>query len=73
MLTLKYAHAFSTDPTLEHVKINAVTPGCTATDLNGFRGTKTPEEGAIAAVRWATIGQDGATGGFFDESGPVPW
>lgn len=36
-------------------------------------GTKTPEEGAIAAVRLATIGQDGATGGFFDESGRVPW
>ncbi|UOE44998.1 SDR family NAD(P)-dependent oxidoreductase [Agromyces larvae] len=73
MLTLKYAHAFSDDPALQHVKINAVTPGYTATDLNGFRGTKTAEEGATAAVHWATVAAEGATGGFFDESGRVPW
>ncbi|QEO13071.1 SDR family NAD(P)-dependent oxidoreductase [Agromyces intestinalis] len=73
MLTLKYAHAFLADPTLRHVKINAVTPGYTATDLNGFRGSKSPEEGATAAVRWATVGADGTTGGFFDDSGRVPW
>ena len=73
MLTVTYAHAFRADPELSHVKINAVTPGYTTTDLNGFRGTKTPEEGARAVVHWATVGERGASGGFFDESGPVPW
>ena len=73
MLTLKYAHAFRADRTLDHVKINAVTPGYTATDLNGFRGMKTPEEGAAATVHWATVGDDEASGGFFDETGRVPW
>ena len=73
MLTVKYANAFRDDEGLAHVKINAVTPGYVATDLNGFRGVRTPDEGARAAVHWATIGDDGATGGFFDEDGPVPW
>ncbi|QAY73612.1 SDR family NAD(P)-dependent oxidoreductase [Agromyces protaetiae] len=73
MLTLKYALAFAADPALAHVKINAVTPGYTATDLNGFRGTKTPEEGAAAVVEWATAGPDASTGGFFDDAGRVPW
>jgi hypothetical protein len=29
--------------------------------------------GAEIAVRLATIGPDGPTGGFFDDDGPVPW
>jgi hypothetical protein len=28
---------------------------------------------AIIAVRLATIGPGGPTGGFFDDDGPVPW
>ena len=73
MLTVKYANAFSSDPDLAHIKVNSVTPGYTATDLNGFRGTKTTEQGAMAAVRWATVGDEGETGGFFDDAGRVPW
>jgi len=74
MLTLKYAQAFKDDPVFAHVRINAVTPGYTATDLNGFRGTKTTAEGARAIVHWAAVdGNDAESGGFFDESGRVPW
>lgn len=73
MLTVKYANAFLDDPELAHVKINAVTPGYVATDLNGFKGVRSPDEGARAAVRWAMVGDDGETGGFFDENGRVPW
>ncbi len=55
------------------IKVNAADPGYCATDLNGHSGPRTPEQGAIAAVRLATLPAGGPTGGFFDEDGPVPW
>jgi NAD(P)-dependent dehydrogenase (short-subunit alcohol dehydrogenase family) len=67
MLTVQYAK------TLPQLKINAVDPGYTATDLNAHRGTQTIEEGAEIIVRMAQTGPDGPTGGYFDRSGPVPW
>jgi NAD(P)-dependent dehydrogenase (short-subunit alcohol dehydrogenase family) len=67
MLTVKYAAAFPT------MRINSVDPGYTATDLNAHRGTQTVEEGAEAIVRYALLGPDGPTGGFFDGNGPEPW
>jgi NAD(P)-dependent dehydrogenase (short-subunit alcohol dehydrogenase family) len=53
--------------------INSVTPGYTATDLNGFAGFKTAAQGARPIVRMATIGADGPSGKFFKEGGEVPW
>jgi NAD(P)-dependent dehydrogenase (short-subunit alcohol dehydrogenase family) len=67
MLTLQYAKAFP------DIRINAVDPGYTATDLNAHRGTQTVEEGAEIIVRMAQTGPDGRTGGYFDRHGPVPW
>jgi NAD(P)-dependent dehydrogenase (short-subunit alcohol dehydrogenase family) len=55
------------------ITVNAVDPGYCATDLNNHSGYRTPEQGAIAAVRWATLDGAGPTGGFFDEGGVVPW
>ncbi|MFJ6724341.1 SDR family oxidoreductase [Streptomyces sp. NPDC091281] len=55
------------------VLINAVCPGYVATDLNAFQGVRTPEQGAIAAIRLSTIPDDGPHGRFFDEDGEVPW
>jgi len=55
------------------IKVNAVCPGFTATELNKFRGTRTVEQGARAAVQFALIAEDGPNGGFFNESGPLPW
>jgi NAD(P)-dependent dehydrogenase (short-subunit alcohol dehydrogenase family) len=66
-LTVHYAKA------LPHMRVNAVDPGYTATDLNGNSGTQTVAEGTDAMVRLATVGPDGPTGGFFDRNGPVPW
>ena len=66
-LTVHYAKAFP------QMRINAVDPGYTATDLNGHRGTQTLTEGTDAIVAYATIGPDGPTGGFFDRHGVVPW
>jgi hypothetical protein len=45
------------------VLVNAACPGFVATDLNGFRGHKTPEEGAAIALHLATLPDDGPTGG----------
>ncbi|QHC21494.1 SDR family oxidoreductase [Streptomyces sp. GS7] len=56
-----------------NILINAACPGYCATDLNGFRGVRTPEQGAAIAVRLATLPDDGPTGGFFDDAGEVPW
>lgn len=53
-------------------KINSVTPGSTATNLNQFKGTQTVEQGARYIVKYATIGIDGPTGGFFKEE-EIPW
>ena len=53
-------------------KINSVSPGYTATDLNQHRGTQTVEQGAKFIVKYATLGIDGPTGGFFREE-EIPW
>jgi NAD(P)-dependent dehydrogenase (short-subunit alcohol dehydrogenase family) len=66
-ITVQYAKAFP------GIRVNAVEPGFTATDLNGNTGIQTVEEGAEIIVRMALIGPDGPTGGFFDAAGPVPW
>jgi NAD(P)-dependent dehydrogenase (short-subunit alcohol dehydrogenase family) len=67
MVTTQYAKNF---PAL---RINAVDPGYTATDLNSHRGPQTVAEGAEAIVTMATIGPDGPTGTFTDRHGRVPW
>jgi hypothetical protein len=38
--------------------------GFTITNLNGYAGTETVEEGAAEAVRVALLGSDGPTGKF---------
>lgn len=57
----------------EGIKVNIACPGYTATDLNGFNGHRTVEQGARRAVELALIGADGPTGTFSDENGPVTW
>jgi NAD(P)-dependent dehydrogenase (short-subunit alcohol dehydrogenase family) len=56
-----------------NILINLGCPGYCATDLNGFRGVRTPEQGAAIAIHLATLPDDGPTGGFFEDAGPVPW
>ncbi len=55
------------------IKVNAVNPGFTATDLNHHRGTQTLAEGAAAALHYALIGKHGESGGFFSADAPLPW
>lgn len=55
------------------IKVNSADPGYTATDLNHNSGTKTVEQGASIIFDLATLPDDGATGGYFDDQGVVPW
>jgi NAD(P)-dependent dehydrogenase (short-subunit alcohol dehydrogenase family) len=58
----------------EGIKVNAVSPGFTKTNLNGYAGTETVEEGAREAVRVALLGPDGPTGTFTRwENETIPW
>ncbi|MDF3288194.1 SDR family oxidoreductase [Streptomyces silvisoli] len=67
MITVQYAKAFP------KMRINAVEPGYTATDLNHHTGTQTVEQGAEIIVRMAQVGPDGPTGGYVGAEGPLPW
>jgi NAD(P)-dependent dehydrogenase (short-subunit alcohol dehydrogenase family) len=55
------------------MRINAVEPGYTATDLNAHAGTQTVEQGAEIIVQMAQIGPGGPTGGYFDRHGRLAW
>jgi NAD(P)-dependent dehydrogenase (short-subunit alcohol dehydrogenase family) len=67
MITVQYAKAFP------GMRINAVEPGFTKTDLNGNTGIQTVEQGAEIIVRMAQVGSAGPTGGYFDAAGTIPW
>lgn len=69
MVTVQYAKA------LPEFKVNAVEPGFTATDLAGGPGSggRPVEESAEVIVRMATLGPDGPTGTFQQNSGELPW
>jgi NAD(P)-dependent dehydrogenase (short-subunit alcohol dehydrogenase family) len=56
------------------IKVNAVSPGFTKTNLNEYKGTETVEEGAAEAVRVALLGPEGPTGTFTHAKlGTLPW
>lgn len=57
----------------EDFKVNAVNPGFTATDLNGFTGKRSVERAAEIVAKYATLDASGPTGGFFTENGMLPW
>jgi NAD(P)-dependent dehydrogenase (short-subunit alcohol dehydrogenase family) len=65
--------AFAAELDAAGIKVNAACPGFTGTDLNFFRGTRTVEEGAREPVHLALIDDNGPTGTFSNEDGPLPW
>lgn len=67
MLTTQYAKG------LPGIKVNAVDPGYTATDLNGHSGPQTVTEGTDAIVALATAQPGAGTGRVLDRFGSVPW
>lgn len=69
MMTVQLAWELRDTP----IKVNAVNPGHTATDLNGNSGTQTVEDGAAETLRQSLASDDAPTGGFFETGGIVPW
>lgn len=67
VMTIQLAKAFPA------IRVNAVEPGYTNTDLNGRTGTQTVAEGAEIIVQMAQIGPDGPTGTFVSARGPIAW
>jgi NAD(P)-dependent dehydrogenase (short-subunit alcohol dehydrogenase family) len=65
--------ALASDLESAGIKVNAVCPGFTATDLNNFQGTRTVEQAAREPVRLALLDANGPTGTYSNEDGPLPW
>ncbi len=58
----------------EGIPVNALSPGFIKTNLNGYAGTQTVEEGAREVVRVALLGRNGPTGGFTRwDNQTIPW
>ena len=56
------------------IKVNLVSPGFTSTNLNGFQGTQSVEDGSREVVRVTLLGPDGPTGTFTRwENTTIPW
>lgn len=57
----------------ENFCVSSVTPGYTATDLNGHSGTQSTDEAAAIIVGYATQPSPSANGAFLMKGGIVPW
>lgn len=55
------------------IKVNSVCPGWVKTDLGSDAAPRTVDEGVRIIIQLATLAQDGASGGFFNEDGRIPW
>jgi NAD(P)-dependent dehydrogenase (short-subunit alcohol dehydrogenase family) len=55
------------------IKVNAVCPGFTSTNLNNFEGTGTVQQAARHPVRLALLGEEGPTGTFSNVRRQLPW
>ncbi|RZK38132.1 MAG: SDR family NAD(P)-dependent oxidoreductase [Pedobacter sp.] len=65
--------AFAIELEDANIKVNAVSPGYTATALNNFQGTDTVEEGSKEPIRVA-LDESGTTGNFTGPNQEVyPW
>lgn len=64
--------AFAIELEKHNIKVNAVSPGYTATALNNFEGTDTVEVGSREPIRVA-LETNGPTGTFTGPDGILPW
>jgi len=56
------------------IKVNIVSPAFTKTNLNGYEGTESVEDGSREVVRVALLGPDGPSGTFTRwENTTIPW
>lgn len=69
MVTVLFANQYRSTA----LRINAVDPGAVNTPMTQGRASREPIDGARPVVQCVLIEDDGPTGCFFDEHGPVPW
>jgi NAD(P)-dependent dehydrogenase (short-subunit alcohol dehydrogenase family) len=55
------------------IKVNACCPGWCRTSMGGPGAPRSPGEGIRIILHLATLPEDGPTGGFYREDGPIPW
>lgn len=55
------------------IKINSAAPGFTITDMTEGQGTRTVDQASKIIVKLATLDENGANGGFFEDNGEIPW
>jgi len=56
------------------IKVNLVSPGFTSTNLNGYEGAESVEDGSREVVRVALLGPEGPTGTFTRwDNNTIPW
>ncbi|RWE79566.1 SDR family oxidoreductase [Mesorhizobium sp.] len=67
--TIQLARELSGTP----IKVNSAHPGWVQTEMGGPNAMIDVVEGAKTSVQLATLGSDGATGGFFHLGQPLPW
>jgi NAD(P)-dependent dehydrogenase (short-subunit alcohol dehydrogenase family) len=68
-LTVHYARSLAETS----IKVNGAAPGHVATEFHGFRGPRTPEQGAVVAIRLAQLASDGPTGLVFEDETQLMW
>lgn len=67
--TVAFAKALEADG----IKVNAVDPGFTATDMNGGTGYRSVEQAAEIPLALATGGMNGASAAFLNHNGRLGW
>ena len=67
--TLQYARELRDTP----IKINLADPMHCATDINNMSGSRSPAQGAEIIIALALLGDDGPSGTFTNDDGPLPW
>ncbi len=72
MNAMSLAMQIELEPT--NIKVNLVSPGFTKTNLNGYAGIESLEDGSREVVRVALLGPEGPSGTFTRwENAAIPW
>jgi NAD(P)-dependent dehydrogenase (short-subunit alcohol dehydrogenase family) len=67
------ARMYARELASKRVRVNAVSPGWCRTDMGGAEAPRSVEQGAESLLWGATLGDDGPSGGFFQDGRPQSW